>query len=291
MVFSPRMVMLLLVVCYALWGGGMIAMKYAFESFTVLHVVYARVAFAALFYLALLPKWRHMPYEKGDWKYLLLLVMFEPCLFFLCETFSMKYTTASQGGVIAACFPLCTAVAAWLFLKEKLTKRTVLAIVLAVIGVAGSSYFAEGDAKASNPLLGNLLMFGAVLSSTGYAVCARFVARRYSFLSISAIQAIGGAIAFSPFLLTSSLPQNVTLPALGGLLYMGVGVGILAYLLLNLSLKHLEAGIVSLFGNLIPVFTLIFAYVLLGERLNVPQVLCVALAFFGVVISSTEKKS
>ena len=75
------------------------------------------------------------------------------------------------------------------------------------------------------------------------------------------------------------------------LLYMGIGVGILAYMLLNLSLKHLEAGIVSLFGNLIPVFTLIFAYVLLGERLNVPQVLCVALALSGVVISSTEKKS
>ncbi len=290
MMFSPRMVMMLLVICYALWGGGMIAMKYAFESFAVLHVVFARVAFAALFYLALFPKWRHMPYQKGDWKYLALLVMFEPCLFFLCETFSMKYTTASQGGVIAACFPLCTAVAAWLFLKEKLTRRTVLAIVLAVLGVAGSSYFAEGDARASNPLLGNLLMFGAVLSSSGYAVCVRFISRRYSFLSISAVQAIGGAVVFFPFLLSAPMPQSVTLPALGGLLYMGIGVGIAAYLLLNLSLKHLEAGIVSLFGNLIPVFTLVFAWLILGERLNVPQVACVGLALVGVLVSSTERK-
>ena len=291
MVFSPKLVMSLLVFCYALWGGGMIALKYAFESFAVLHVVFARVAFAALFYLALLPKWRHLPYEKGDWKFLLLLVMFEPCLFFLCETFAMKFTTASQGGVIAACFPLCTAVAAWIFLKEKLTRRTIIAIILAVLGVAGSSYFAEGDAKASNPLLGNLLMFGAVLSSTGYAVCVRFISRRYSFLSISAVQAIGGTVAFLPALFSAPLPQSVTLPALGGLLYMGVGVGILAYLLLNLSLKYLEAGIVSLFGNLIPVFTLVFAYVLLGERLNLPQVACVGLALFGVVVSSMEKKA
>ncbi len=289
--FSSKVVMMLLVVCYTLWGGGMIAMKYAFESFDVLHVVFARVAFAALFYLALFPKWRHIPYRKGDWKFLVLLVMFEPCLFFLCETFSMKYTTASQGGVIAACFPLCTAVAAWLFLKEKLTARTVLAIVLAVLGVAGSSYFAEGDARASNPLLGNLLMFGAVLSSSGYAVCARFIARRYSFLSISAVQAIGGALVFLPFLFLSPMPRSITLPALGGLLYMGIGVGIAAYLLLNLSLKNLEAGIVSLFGNLIPVFTLIFAWLILGERLNVPQVACVGLALAGVLVSSTESKS
>lgn len=291
MKFSSRSVMMLLVVCYALWGGGMIAMKYAFESFAVLHVVFARVAFAAIFYLALFPKWRHIPYEKGDWKFLLLMVMFEPCLFFLCETFSMKYTTASQGGVIAACFPLCTAVAAWLFLKERLTRRTVFGILLAVVGVAGSAWFAEGDAKASNPLLGNLLMFGAVLSSSGYAVCVRFISRRYSFLSISAIQAIGGVIAFAPFLGGSSLPQSVSLPALCGLLYMGIGVGIVAYLLLNLSLRYLEAGVVSLFGNLIPVFTLVFAYVILGERLNVPQVACVGLALAGVLVSSTEKKS
>ncbi|HJD96182.1 DMT family transporter [Mailhella massiliensis] len=291
MVFSPRMVMLLLTFCYALWGGGMIAMKYAFESFAVLHVVFARVAFAALFYLALFPKWRRLPYEKGDWKYLLLLVLFEPCLFFLCETFSMKFTTASQGGVIAACFPLCTAVAAWIFLKERLTRRTIAAIILAVLGVAGSSYFAEGDARASHPLLGNLLMFGAVLSSTGYAVCVRFISRRYSFLSISAIQAIGGSVAFLPALFSAPVPQSVTLPAMAGLLYMGVGVGILAYLLLNLSLRYLEAGVVSLFGNLIPVFTLIFAYVFLGERLNMPQVACVGLALFGVVISSTEKRA
>lgn len=290
MSFSPRIIMLLLVCCYALWGGGMIAMKYAFESFAVLHVVFARVGLAALFYLAMLPKWYPLPYKKGDWKYLLLLVMFEPCLFFLCETFSMKFTTASQGGVIAACFPLCTAVIAWIFLKEKITKRTVAAIVLAVIGVAGSSYFAEGDAKASNPLLGNMLMFGAVLSSSSYAVCVRFISRRYSFLSISAIQAIGGSLAFFPALFLAPMPQAVAMSSLAALLYMGVGVGILAYLLLNFSLKYLEAGIVSLFGNLIPVFTLIFAYVFLGERLNIPQVACVGIALLGVVISSVGNK-
>lgn len=71
---------------------------------------------------------------------------------------------------------------------------------------------------------------------------------------------------------------------------MGIGVGIVAYLLLNLSLKYLEAGMVALFGNLIPVFTLIFAYVLLNERLNLPQVASVALALTGVLVATTGRK-
>ena len=102
MTVSKNVLMALLILSYATWGGGMIAMKYAFESFTAMQVVFARVAFAGVIYLALYRLWSHIPYQKGDWKYLLAMVLFEPCLFFLCETFAMTYTTASQGGVIGA---------------------------------------------------------------------------------------------------------------------------------------------------------------------------------------------
>ena len=249
MTVSKNVLMALLILSYATWGGGMIAMKYAFESFTAMQVVFARVAFAGVIYLALYRLWSHIPYQKGDWKYLLAMVLFEPCLFFLCETFAMTYTTASQGGVIAACFPLCTAVAAWLFLGEKLTKKTIIAMLLAEAGVAGAS-----------------------------------------FLSISAIQALGGTIVFLPFVFTTPMPVNVTMPAIGGLLYMGLGVGFLVYLSFNFALKHLEAGIVALFGNLIPVFTLIFAFTILGERLTLAQTLGVGLTFLGVIIAALPEK-
>ena len=183
MTVSKNVLMALLILSYATWGGGMIAMKYAFESFTAMQVVFARVAFAGVIYLALYRLWSHIPYQKGDWSYLLAMVGFERCLFCLCGAVAVTYTAASQGGVIAACFPLCTAVAAWLFLGEKLTKKTIIAMLLAVAGVAGASLAAESSDQASNPILGNLLMVGAVLSATGYAVCVRFISRRYSFLS------------------------------------------------------------------------------------------------------------
>ena len=133
-------------------------------------------------------------------------------------------------------------------------------------------------------------MVGGVLSATGYAVCVRFISRRYSFLSISAIQALGGTIVFLPFVFTTPMPVNVTMPAIGGLLYMGLGVGFLVYLSFNFALTHLEAGIVALFGNLIPVFTLIFAFTILGERLTLAQTLGVGLTFMGVIIAALPEK-
>lgn len=282
----------LLVLCFALWGGGMVAMKFAFESFSISQVVFARVAMAAVVYLPLIPYWWRLPYKKGDWKYLCALVAFEPCLFFAFETSGMAYTTASQGGVIAACFPLCASVAAWIFLKEQLTRRTIFSMCCAVVGVAGASYFAESSGSAANPTLGNILMVGAVLSSTGYAVCARYITQRYSFLAVSAIQAIGGTIVFLPFLLTSTRPDApITSAAIFSMIYLGLGVGLVVYLSYNYCISRLQTAVVALFSNLIPVFTLIFAFSLLGERLNLPQALCVGLTLAGVIIAAIPGKS
>ena len=248
------------------------------------------MGFAAVFYLLLRRHWARLPYERGDWLWLALMVACEPCLFFLCETFSMKYTTAAQGGVIAGCLPICTAIAAWIFLRERLSGRTILAIGLAVLGVGISSYFAPGDARAPDPFLGNLLMLGAVLASSGYAVCVRYISRRYSFLAISAIQAIGGAVVFLPLLFLDPPPAEVSPSALAGLLYMGIVVGIVVYLCFNFSLKYLEAGVVTLFGNLIPVFTLFFAWLILSEQFNGLQLCGVGLTLVGVLLASTGGK-
>lgn len=288
--YPKNLLYVLLVAVFAVWGGGIVAMKFAFQSFTIIHIVFARVAIAAIFYIILNKYWRHLPYQKGDWKYLCALVMFEPCLFFIFETSSLAYTTASQAGVIVACFPLCTAIGAWFFLHEKLTKYTILGIILAVIGVAGASWFADNSGHAVNALLGNFLMVGAVLSSTGYALCARHITQRYSFLAISAIQAIGGTIVFLPFFLASPLPATYTTTALCGLLYLGIGVGICAYLGFNFGINQLPAAVVALFANLIPIFTLIFAYVFLHENITGLQIVFALVTLAGVLISSIPSK-
>lgn len=287
---SPPLFYILLVVVFALWGGGMVAMKFAFASFSIMQIVLARVGVAAVFYLCCIRFWYPLPYQKGDWKYLGALIAFEPCLFFICETSGLAYTSASQAGVIAACFPLTTAVAAWIFLGERMNGKGMVGMALAVIGVAGASYFASEDGNAPAPLLGNFFMMLAVLSATGYAICARFITRRYSFLAISAIQAIGGTIVFLPPVLFSTPPAEITTSAVGSLLYLGIGIGIFAYLGFNFALERLPAAMVALFGNLIPVFTLIFAYTILHERLSMAQTGFVALALVGVLVAALPGK-
>ena len=115
----PRyFVLSILFLSYAVGGGGMVAMKLALASFAPAHIALARV-FCRHILSAALKKWYRIPYQKGDWKYLASIGIFDPGLFFLLQSFAMKYTTASQGGAIAASYPVITAVMARIFLKEK----------------------------------------------------------------------------------------------------------------------------------------------------------------------------
>lgn len=67
--------------CYIIWGGDMIAMKFALEAFSPLQIITARVALPTIVYLCAINHWRHVRIERGDWKILLGLTLCEPCLF------------------------------------------------------------------------------------------------------------------------------------------------------------------------------------------------------------------
>lgn len=265
-------------------------MKFALVSFAPAHVALARVFFAAIFYLLLIKKWYRIPYQKGDWKYLASIGIFDPGLFFLLQSFAMQYTTASQGGAIAAGYPVITAVMARIFLKEKINLLTFSAIAVCTAGVVGNAFFAPLGSDAVNPVLGNSLVLTAMFSSSCYAVCARKLAGRYSLLSISAIQTLGGMCIFLPLALCSPFPEKLVPQALWAMVYLGIFAGLFLYLAINFALQHIQAGTVALFSNLIPLFVIVFSYFLLDERLSAVQVFCLLLTVGGVGLAIYGQK-
>lgn len=285
------LVILALAMSSTIGGGAMIAVKFAYGSFEFGQIIFLRVLIASIFFIIMLPRWRHLPYRKGDWKYLLAVVGCEPVLTFMFTVLGMQFTSASEGGVVDACYPICAAVMAWFVLHEKLSRRTIIGLILAVTGVAGMSLLStEGSSDASNPLLGNLLVFASTISGGGYVVATRYVARRYSPMSIAAIQSFGGTIAFFPFFMAYSWPADIAWSAIAGILYLGLGVGVTAYVLFNFAIHYVEAAFAALFGNLIPVFTLIFAYIFLGERMTPSQIFFSCIIMTGVLIATTQKR-
>ncbi|MFP6862090.1 DMT family transporter [Pseudomonas sp.] len=278
-----------LVVAMALWGSSFIALKLAFAELPPLWVIFGRMALGSLVFL-LAWRWRgKMHYRAGDWKYLLGLAACEPCLYFLFEALALQHTSAAQAGMVTALLPLLVAVGAFIFLRERISRITLAGFLLALIGAIWLSLAGSADEHASNPVLGNLYELLAMLCAMGYTLLLKHLSSRYSPFLLTAMVAFVGTIFFLPLAWFSApLPASVSPMGLGAVAYLGILVTVGAYGLYNFGVSRLPASQASGFTNLIPVFTLLFAILLLGESLNTVQIMAAALVFAGVLLSQWQ---
>jgi drug/metabolite transporter (DMT)-like permease len=278
--------MICLVIAMALWGSSFIALKVAFAELPAMWVIFGRMALGSLVFL-LAWRWRgQMHYRAGDWKYLLGLAACEPCLYFLFEALALQYTSAAQAGMVTALLPLLVAVGAYVFLREQISRTTWAGFLIAMAGAVWLSLAGSVDEHASNPMLGNFYELLAMLCAMGYTLILKHLSARYSPFLLTAMVAFVGSVFFFPLALFSApIPSSVSPLALGAVVYLGIVVTVGAYGLYNFGVSRLPASQASGFTNLIPVFTLLFAIVLLGERLNFMQMLAAAVVFAGVLLS------
>jgi drug/metabolite transporter (DMT)-like permease len=278
-----------LMVAMALWGSSFIALKLAFVELPPLWVIFGRMALGSLVFL-LAWRWRgKMHYRAGDWKYLLGLAACEPCLYFLFEALALQHTSAAQAGMVTALLPLLVAVGAFVFLRERISRITLAGFLLALIGAVWLSLAGSADEHASNPILGNFYELLAMLCAMGYTLLLKHLSSRYSPFLLTAMVAFVGTIFFLPLAWFSApLPASVSPMGLGAVAYLGILVTVGAYGLYNFGVSRLPASQASGFTNLIPVFTLLFAILLLGESLNTVQIMAAALVFAGVLLSQWQ---
>ena len=281
-----------LVFAMFIWGSSFIALKSAMVDLGEFTVIFFRMFIASLCFLYFIKGFLKLDFTKKDIKYILLLALFEPCLYFIFEAKALLYTSASQAGMITSLMPLITAMFAGYFLKEIVTKRMIFGSLLAMFGVIWLSVQASTTISAPNPMLGNFLELCAMICGAGYTIVTRYLVEKYSALFITAIQAFIGAIFFFPFFLFEyfTRPMNFTFEAMSWVLYLGIVVTLGGYGLYNFALTKIEASKAAMFINLIPVSTLILAFLILGEKLSFQELIASSVILLGVILSQISVK-
>ncbi|WP_375749134.1 DMT family transporter [Vibrio sp. HN007] len=273
-----------------IWSTSFIALKIAVGEVAPMVVVFLRMATGSLAFLLLWPWIRHgISYETGDWKLLAGMALFEPCFYFIFEAQAIRFTSAGQAGMVTSMLPLMVAVAAYFLLKERNTPRQWGGLIIAVIGVVWMTLGGTESEQAPNPVLGNLLEFGAMVMAVGYTLLIKHLIQRYSAFVLTAIQSFVGTAFFLPLALASDWPTAVSFDAIGSIIYLGLVVSLGGYGMYNYSLSHIKASTSAGYINLIPAFTLVFSMLLLGERLVAAQWIAIGIIFFGVILSQDRK--
>ena len=277
-----------LILASVLWASSFVALKIAFRSYHPMQVIFGRMFIASLCLLIFYPSFRKLNWRRRDIKYLLLMAICEPCLYFLFEAKAMQLTSASQAGMITAMFPLLVAILAWLILREQINKQTICGFLLAIFGAAWLSMGGTEDINSPYPLLGNFCEFLAMVCAAGYTIALKHLTSNYPPLFLTAFQAFIGSLFFFPFLLLPGIGlPNVweSLPAFA-IIYLGTFVTLGGYGCFNFGVSRVPASQAAGFINLIPVFSVILGLLVLGEQLSTSQWLASVLVFTGVWISS-----
>jgi drug/metabolite transporter (DMT)-like permease len=250
-------------------------------------VIFGRMLVASVCFLFFLHRWRTVTFHRGDWKPILFMAICEPCLYFLFEAKAIENTAASQAGMISALLPLMVAVAARVFLKETITFKTVLGFALAISGAVWLSLSGAVSPSAPNPPLGNFLEFVAMVCAVGYIITLKRLTARYSPLLLTAFQAFVGSLFYFPilFLPSTRLPLQFDLGGTLAIIYLGAFISFGAYGLYNFGVSRIPVSQASAYVNLIPVFSVLLGWLILGEQFTPTQYLAALLILTGIFIS------
>ena len=274
-----------------LWGSSFVAMKYAIGSLDPMLVVCVRMVIASICFLPFLRSFSRL--RPGRKQVLLLAAMglCEPCLYFLFEAAALNLTSASQASLITTMLPLLVAVAAALFLGERLTRRIIIGLFVAATGAVWLSLAASVSVHAPHPVLGNFLEFMAMVTATGYIILLKKLSADLPPFFMTAAQSVIGAVFFSLILLITDihLPAAIPMPALLSIIYLGTFVSVGAYGLYNFGVSRVPANQAAVFINLIPLWAVVLGVLLLGEKFTGWQFAAGLLIFAGVMITQQGK--
>jgi len=280
-----------LVMAMLLWASSFVALKLAFRSYHPMQVIFGRMFIASLCFVIFIPSFRRLNWRRRDLKYLLVMAICEPCLYFIFEAKALQLTSAAQAGMITAMLPLLVAILAWGLLKERITRQTLAGFTLAILGACWLSLAGETSAEAPDPLFGNFCEFLAMICAAGYTVSLKHLTENYPPLFLTAFQAFVGSLFFFPFLLLPSVgfPVAWNSQALLAVVYLGTFITFGAYGCYNYSVSRVPASQAAGYINLIPVFSVLLGMLVLGETLNTAQWLACGLVLSGVWLSSWRR--
>ena len=207
---------------------------------------------------------------------------------------SLRWTSVAASVTLVQAQPLFVVAGAWAILDERVTRRTVLGILLALAGMgvmsAADVVLGTATLTGERPLFGNLLAVLGAVTAAEYVLVGRSLRQRLPLLPYVLVVYASCALA----LLVATLARGHPLlgyPPREYLLFLGmaVGPGLFGHTVINWALAHVESSVVSvsLLGE--PVGSTLLAVLLLAEYPTAMTLVGGAIVLAGVYLTALAR--
>jgi drug/metabolite transporter (DMT)-like permease len=279
-------VYLVVVFSQVVLGGTFPAAKIALRDFDPYTLALLRFSLAAIGLLGLLGLTNRLRrIRREDIFKLLLLGLLAIPLNQLLFLYGLQFTTPARSALWFGATPVFVLFAAVPLLKEQVSWRKVVGILLSLAGVG---IILRVGAIEARMLIGDLIVLAAVASWAVYTVVGRPLVRRYGSLTMTAYALVVGTIMYLPLGIyhTSQFDfGRVTVDGWWGMVYLAIGTSVVGYSLWYWGLARLEATKLAIFQNLEVVAGAGLSVWLVGEVLGVDYFAGSVLVIIGVIVT------
>jgi drug/metabolite transporter (DMT)-like permease len=279
----------MLIAVMFLWASGVVVARSVHELVSPVGFSFWRWFTAAVILtpLAASRMWEHGPYLRSRFIWIGLLGLFmaggSTALFV-----AVQYTTATNVTLLSATQPIATAVIAWFLLRDRLSAWQLVGIAAATAGIV--AMIARLDLGVLRSLSFNPGDAVMLLSVSFYALYAVNLHRWISGvgpLLMMYVTSLSVAAVLLPVYAVESLwsePMVVNREVIAATVFMAVVPTILATTMWNMSVGAVGPNRATIFTNLIPLFGIALAVLLLNESLHVYHIVGVALVCAGITL-------
>lgn len=196
---------------------------------------------------------------------------------------SLNYTSIASSTVLVTLQPIFAFVGTYIFFKEKVSLKS---IVAAVIAIAGSFYISIGDFKVSgSALYGDMLALIACAFITGYLLFGQNVRKRLSLITYTMIVYTVSTITLFLYVLTV---EHTFIPAVNSdwlyFILLAIIPNLLGHTLFNYAIKWVSTNTISMAILLEPIGATILAFYIFGEKLISSQIIGGTIVMVGLLI-------
>lgn len=268
-------VQMTLIAAMAIWGLNVTVVKQLTHSFDTSMLAALRMV-VALVVLSAILLWKRCVVLDMSWKQVRTLLLAGVLMVYLNQLLfaeGLQRSTATNGALIMALSPLVSALLAAFIFRETLSLQRMLGVAIGFGGVA-AVVLSHPGAGLSRASAGDLMLVASVVSFAAGGALVQRLARCMHPLTISwAIYLVGTSLLVVQ-LIVGSPPLKLAVLFPGWwqwalILFSGVMATALSNLLWNRAIATIGVARTAVFLYWVPVFGVLFAAILLDERLTV----------------------
>lgn len=289
--------MLYLTLAQIMVALNIVISKSLLASIPILVMMNIRFAIAALVLLPLhfLSPHRHIPWQeyfkqltRKDWIFLLAQALCAGVLFNFLMLSGLHATDANIAGIITSALPAMIAIFSWIFLKELISYKKILCILLATAGLLVIAFDKFTTVGEEHSFVGDAIILLSLVPEAGYYILTKVhTCKLPIFLTSSLLNAINALL-----LLPISIAQGwnpLVMSSSHWLIMIVLGISAsLFYVFWLFGCKLVDGLMASLSTAIMPIATVLIAWLLLHEDLSIAEGLGLSLVLLSIVVYSRQ---